>query len=49
MSALNAAIHRRTEAEFGMKWNSHELGTYQRTEGDENKSVEELKAASAAA
>lgn len=48
MSALNAAIHRRTEREFGMKWNTHELGTYQRTDADENKSVEELKAASAA-
>ncbi len=48
MSALNAAIHKRTEREFGLKWNTHELGTYQRTEGDENKSVEELKAASAA-
>ena len=48
MSALNAAIHKRTEREFGLKWNVHELGTYQRTEGDENKSVEELKAASAA-
>lgn len=48
MSTLNAAIHKRTEREFGLKWNVHELGTYQRTEGDENKSVEELKAASAA-
>ena len=48
MSALNAAIHKRTEREFGLQWNSHELGTYQRTEGDGNKTVEELKAASAA-
>lgn len=48
MSALNAAIHKRTEREFGLKWNTHEPGTYQRTEGDENKSVEELKAASVA-
>lgn len=48
MSALNAAIHKRTEREFGLKWNVHELGTYQRTEGDGNKTVEALKAASAA-
>ena len=48
MSALNAAIHKRTEREFGLKWNSHELGTYQRVDGGGNKTVEELKAASAA-
>lgn len=48
MSALNAAIHKRTEREFGVKWNSHELGTYQRVDGAGNKTVEELKAASAA-
>lgn len=48
MSALNAAIHKRTEREFGLQWNSHELGTYQRVDGDGNKTVEELKAASAA-
>lgn len=48
MSALNAAIHKRTEREFGLKWNSHELGTYQRVDGAGNKTVEELKAASAA-
>lgn len=48
MSTLNAAIHTRTEREFGLQWNSHELGTYQRVDGDGNKTVEELKAASAA-
>lgn len=48
MSTLNAAIHKRTEREFGLQWNTHELGTYQRVEGDGNKTVEELKAASAA-
>lgn len=48
MSALNAAIHKRTEREFGLQWNTHELGTYQRTDGDGNKTVEELKSASAA-
>lgn len=48
MSAINAAIHKRTEREFGVKWNSHELGTYQRVDGAGNKTVEELKAASAA-
>lgn len=48
MSALNAAIHKRTEREFGVKWNSHELGTYQRVDGAGNKTVAELKAASAA-
>lgn len=48
MSALNAAIHKRTEREFGLQWNTHELGTYQRVDGAGNKTVEELKAASAA-
>lgn len=48
MSALNAAIHKCTEREFGLKWNSHELGTYQRVDGAGNKTVEELKSASAA-
>lgn len=48
MSALNASIHKRTEREFGLQWNSHELGTYQRVDGAGNKTVEELKAASAA-
>lgn len=48
MSALNAAIHKRTEREFGLQWNTHDLGTYQRVDGAGNKTVEELKAASAA-
>ena len=44
---LNEVIHKMTAREFdGMKWNTHELGTYQRTKGKRNKSVEELKAAS---
>lgn len=43
---LNEAIHKMTARDFGMKWNTHELGTYQRTEDIQNKSVEDLKAAS---
>lgn len=44
---LNEVIHKMTAREFdGMKWNTHELGTYQRTKGKRNKSAEELKAAS---
>lgn len=42
---FNEAVHKMTAREFdGMKWNMHELGTYQRQKGHRNRDVEELKA-----
>lgn len=46
VTRFNKAVHDMTVREFGVPWNTHEPGTYQRNDGDEDRSVEELKAAS---
>lgn len=46
VTRFNNAVHAMTVREFGVPWNTHEPGTYQHNDGDENRSVEELKAAS---
>lgn len=46
VTRFNKVVHDMTVREFGVPWNTHEPGTYQRNEGDEDRSVEDLKAAS---
>lgn len=46
ISAFNAAVHQMTREKFGLRWNTHEPGTYQRDPDAKNKTVEDLKAES---
>lgn len=46
ISAFNNAVHQMALDQFGLRWNTHEPGTYKRIPGTKNKTVEELKAES---
>lgn len=46
ISAFNSAVHQMVRERFGLQWNTHEPGTYQRDADKKNKTVEELKAES---
>lgn len=46
ISAFNSAVHQMTRERFGLQWNMHEPGTYQRDADAKNKTVEQLKAES---
>lgn len=46
ISAFNNAVHQMALDQFGLRWNTHEPGTYKRIPGTKNKTVEQLKAES---
>lgn len=46
ISAFNAAVHQMVRERFGLQWNTHEPGAYQREADKKNKTVEQLKAES---
>lgn len=46
ISAFNNSVHQMSLERFGLRWNTHEPGTYKRIPGTKNKTVEQLKAES---